>query len=1120
MSEPQDLRPAGPNEPSAASDFDRVADLVARAILALECDGREAADAVLAREPELAELARARMAALRRAGMLREAEDALPERIGPYRVLERLGRGGMGEVWLAEQKEPLPRRVALKVIRRGMDTHEVLARFALERQALALLDHPNIAKVLDAGETPDQRPYLVMEYVAGVPITRYCDDRQLDTAERLALFAEVCETVQHAHERGILHRDLKPSNILVTDRDGRPWPKVIDFGVAKSLQQRLVPLSLHTQLGRVLGTPEYMSPEQAANRVDVDTRTDVYSLGVVLYELLTGQLPVDSSQLRDGVEGRMHEVLHEVDPPTPSTRVSTLGDAGTSIAQRRATDPGTLRRLLRGDLDWITMRALERDRNRRYPMAIALAADLRRHLAFEPVTAGPPGARYLLSRFAKRHRSAAIAAASVFVALVVGLAFSLGFWREARAAQLAEAGARSEAEEALDVALRAADALLVEVGGERLRRFPGLDAERRRLLESGLAFCRSVIGRTTAGVGNRATAGLVQARIAWFLLELDRPDDALKTLDAIVVPDGAGVPAIELRATIAAVRAAESSRRGDHDGAARERARELAALEELLRIDPDDIVTEDRVGLARGELARALVARARVAPGADAAAAAERAIEAAHRATQRAVERGGAANPRLPALLRNWADEALWAVERGEAQRAHPLLVELESQWRKLLAVRGDDPSHLEEFAPVLELRARALLAIGTLDPAERDAREAVRLRETLVGLLPGDPTARATLASARFTLANTLILRFRYQEAIDELRQVIALREELLALEPDSAPRQRELASALGKYVTAHTDWLRMRPELPLDDAARAAERGRDLAERLVASGQVTAADRQMLASTAFASGQIAEARGEPTAAALLYQRSAELLAAVIATEAEQVSQRVTQHLVLRALGRARLAGGEVHGAIEALRESVAVEEALRSRGVEYRDSSARLRDSFALLARALAANGEIAAAEAAAERIVELTPQQPVAHRLASEAWVEIARHAKGMADRERGFGRALDEARASRAVLEGGLGKGHESQDLMQRLSILQAQEQIAAVLRARGEHTALDAALREAIEMARSIARERGRDADRHRLVRLLDERIQLSIATGAEGEVEALRTERDALAQKR
>jgi non-specific serine/threonine protein kinase/serine/threonine-protein kinase len=338
--------------------------------------------------------------------------------IGPYRLLERIGEGGMGQVWRAEQMRPVRRQVALKVIKAGMDTAHVMARFEAERQALAVMDHPAIARVFDGGTSPAGRPYFVMEYVPGEALTTYCNRHRLSTRERLDLFLQVCDGVQHAHQKGIIHRDLKPSNILVTLLDGHPVPKIIDFGVAKAVAQPLTDRPLYTELGTIVGTLEYMSPEQAElTGLDIDTRADVYALGVVLYELLTGMLPFDSSALRQKGLDEVRRTIREVEPPRPSARVTLETSTGRSTSQR--PDLAGLARELQRDLDWITMKALEKDRTRRYGAAAELAADVGRYLDNRPVAAGPPSAAYRAGKFIRRHRLGVSAAATVVTLLVV-----------------------------------------------------------------------------------------------------------------------------------------------------------------------------------------------------------------------------------------------------------------------------------------------------------------------------------------------------------------------------------------------------------------------------------------------------------------------------------------------------------------------------------------------------------------------------------------------------------------------------------------------------------------------------------------------------------------------------
>ncbi len=352
--------------------------------------------------------------------------------VGPYRLMEQIGEGGFGLVFVAEQTEPVRRKVALKIIKPGMDTREIIARFEAERQALALMDHPHIAKVLDAGATESGRPFFVMELVKGIPITEYCDQQRLTTNERLELFQSVCHAVQHAHAKGIIHRDLKPSNILVAPHDGIPVVKVIDFGVAKAIGQQLTEKTIYTRFTQMIGTPLYMSPEQAEiNALDIDIRADIYSLGVLLYELLTGTTPFERTRFATAAYDEIRRIIKEEEPPKPSTRLSSLGNTLSKVSMERRCEPTRLTALVKGDLDWIVMKALEKDRSRRYETANSFAADVKRYLTEQPVEARPPSAIYRLQKLARRNKTALSTAALIALTLLIGSVISL--WQAIRA---------------------------------------------------------------------------------------------------------------------------------------------------------------------------------------------------------------------------------------------------------------------------------------------------------------------------------------------------------------------------------------------------------------------------------------------------------------------------------------------------------------------------------------------------------------------------------------------------------------------------------------------------------------------------------------------------------------
>ncbi|HLP85714.1 MAG TPA: serine/threonine-protein kinase [Phycisphaerales bacterium] len=389
-------------------------------------------------------------------------------RIGPYKLLQLIGEGGFGSVFMAEQEVPVTRRVALKIIKLGMDTRQVVARFEQERQALAMMDHPNIAKVLDAGATDTGRPFFVMELVKGDPIVEYCDKNNLSIDDRLELFAQVCNAVQHAHTKGIIHRDIKPSNILVSTQDGRPHTKVIDFGIAKATASKLTEKTLFTEHRALIGTPEYMSPEQAEGNLDIDTRTDVYSLSVLLYELLTGTTPFTGKELRSAAFGELQRIIREVEPPKPSTRLSNNTDTIASVAAKRHTEPKRLGTIIRGELDWIVMKALEKDRQRRYETANGLAMDIHRYLSGEAVVAAPPSTSYRFKKFVKRNRVMVSAGSAVGAALLLGVvAFAWQFKLASHQRDIAVNAQQAEAEQRKAAEAARAEAVAQQTEAEK-----------------------------------------------------------------------------------------------------------------------------------------------------------------------------------------------------------------------------------------------------------------------------------------------------------------------------------------------------------------------------------------------------------------------------------------------------------------------------------------------------------------------------------------------------------------------------------------------------------------------------------------------------------------------------
>ena len=742
-----------------------------------------------------------------------------PLRIGRYRILERIAEGGMGTIYLAEQEEPVRRQVALKLVKLGMSSREVLSRFEAERQALAIMDHPNIARVYDGGIADDGRPYFAMEYVPGEWLTTWCDSRQLDLEERLTLFLKVCSAVQHAHQKGVIHRDLKPSNVLVVDVDGTPEPRIIDFGVAKAIGPRLTLDTLRTAHGLLLGTPEYMSPEQAhAGEIDIDTRTDVFSLGVLLYELLVGCLPFDQGKLRQLGLSEALRVLREEEPPRPSTRFESLpvGERD-SVIRDRASSEARLRRELGRDLDWIVLRTLERDRDRRYPSASELAADLERYLHGEATTAGPPSLRYRAAKFVRRHRLG-VATTTLFL-LVIALS-SIALSLQAGRLRLALSEAERQAERAQSVSEVLIDAF---DSADPLRRDVDRDVTAREVLE------RAADGLDKRALSPSERAWLAGSMASAFLgvHDLERAEELLDEAVAAaqeVGDDSQHEVLVPAKIGSAALLAARS--RFDESLAEAEQALALArehgeeGLVVALEIDAQRSVAKalDRLGrfddaaqqlanasalaeqegvedVLRAQIALDLATNAhRRADYIAARAAANRAVAFAEQAWanplrhlesrfllmmalfelgQRdealamaeadfriALERLGPEHPRTTTLRNAWALQLNQSPRMAEALPLHEENVAIS---------RRIDPESAQ-LASQLNNLGLTQLGMGLLAEAEATNREALLIQRALVG------DEHPNVGYHRMNLARTLHAQGRYEAAEREYREASAL--------------------------------------------------------------------------------------------------------------------------------------------------------------------------------------------------------------------------------------------------------------------------------------------------------------------------------------------------------
>ncbi len=725
---------------------------------------------------------------------------------GKYKLVERLGEGGMGEVWLAEQSVPVRRTVALKLIRTGQDSRMMLARFEVERQALAMMDHPNIAKVLDAGATADGHPFFVMELVKGVPITEFCDARRLTPRQRLELFIPVCQAIQHAHQKGIIHRDIKPSNVLVALYDEKPVPKVIDFGVAKATGQSLTENTIHTAFQAVVGTLPYMSPEQATfNHLDIDTRSDVYSLGVLLYELLTGTTPVEKARFRAAAMLEMLRVVREEEPPRPSARLSTA-EARASIAATRGIEPARLSKLLRGELDWIVMKSLEKDRARRYETATNLARDVERYLADEVVEARPPSVGYKARKFLRKHRGPVLAASLVLIALVAGIAgTTIGLIREAKQRVIAEQNEqaalveKTRAEAARDRTREVLDAMTSEITGDSLATQKEITPEQKKFLVEVLSYYKEFAGEKGDDELSRKRTANSAFRVSFIEYRLGRKEESVvairRALDefAALAAEFPAVP--EYRANLAVSHndlGLLLNDLGNRAEAEEQYHRALVIREKLVAEFP--AVPEYRAELASsygnlGLLRDGLGNRVEA--------------EEHHRKALAIMDKLATEFPTVPRYRVRVASthHNLGYLLNQLGKRA-----ETQEQYRKTVAILENLAT---EFPAVPEYRANLatshnslgnlLLDLGRLVEAEEQYRKALAIQEKLAAEFPAVPSYRSELVSSHSNLGTLLNQSGKWTDAEVESRQAVAIQEKLAAEFPSDLKYRLELAMTHG---------------------------------------------------------------------------------------------------------------------------------------------------------------------------------------------------------------------------------------------------------------------------------------------------------------------------------
>ena len=804
--------------------------------------------------------------------------ETLGDRIGPYKLLEQVGEGGMGLVFIAEQLQPVRRNVALKVIKPGLDTARVIARFEQERQALAMMDHPHIAKVLDAGTTARGRPYFVMELVKGVPITKFCDREHLSCRERLELFIPVCQAVQHAHQKGIIHRDIKPSNVLIGLYDGRPVPKVIDFGVAKATGGHLSASTLHTDVGSIVGTLEYMAPEQAElNNLDIDTRADIYSLGVLLYELLTGSPPFTREQLRSAAFDEMLRMIREVEPPKPSTRLSN-SDELPSIAAARKLEPASLARLVTGELDWIVMKCLAKERQGRYETASGLALDIGRYLAGEPVVAHPPSAGYRLRKFVNRNKPQVIAASLVLFALLAGvIGTTLGLLEARRQTAIA----REQRQRAIEFRDKALDALRATTGTDVEQLIggkPNLGANEKAYLEAIAKRWQAFADQEGTDEQSRSISAEGHFRVAYLWQKLGRQEDARREYEQ----------ALGLREKLAADFPAVPVYR-----------RDLAMGHNNLGLLLADLGKQSE---AEEQYRKALAIFESLAGGFPAVPEYRQELASSHNNLGILLSALGKQSEaeqqyrKALAIQENLAAEFRAApAYRQDLARIHNSLgvllddlgkrAEAEQQYRKGLSIQEQlaaefpvVPEYRQELAQCHNNLGTLLADLGKRPEAEEQCRKGLSIREQLASEFPAVPMYRQDLAQSQHNLGATLASLGKQSEAEEQFRKGLSIEERLAAELPTVPAYRRDLASSHNNLGAM------LRNIGSRSEAEEELRKALALREKLAAEFPTVPEYRQDLASSRNSLGNLLRDLGKQSEAEVQYRSALSILAKLAA--------------------------------------------------------------------------------------------------------------------------------------------------------------------------------------------------------------------------------------------